>query len=346
MYSSPMTRREVHRILWHLGGSVCAILPMTIPLTRSAAGGEQESQPKTDGTEEPSGSEATARLTYDQAKTQRYRCGLNLQTGTAQCRGVVTTFPVPRPWPEQEVTMLDSSIDPIFSHWTTREIEGLVTQFVAETKNISANTTASALMTFQLTRYRIVGPEKTDDLQIPAKADRQLRNFLGSSPYIDPGSGRIRAAVREIQAIPAGTAWQRVESIYDWVREKITYQEGDIKSADDAIQDGAGDCEELTSAFIAICRAMRIPARMVHVLMHCYPEFYLEDPAGHGEWYPCQVAGTRQFGSMEEYRPILQKGDRFKTPEQPLRRYVAEFFKAQQVQGGKPKPSFVQELLD
>ena len=85
---------------------------------------------------------------------------------------------------------------------------------------------------------------------------------------------------------------------------------------------------------------------MVHVLMHCYPEFYLEDAEGNGYWFPCQAAGTRQFGCLEEYRPILQKGDRFKTPEQSIRRYVAEFFKADKVQGGKPKPKFVQELLD
>jgi hypothetical protein len=137
-----------------------------------------------------------------------------------------------------------------------------------------------------------------------------------------------------------------VEQIYDWVREKIEYVEGDIKSADQALKDGSGDCEELTSAFIAICRAIDVPARMVYVLRHCYPEFYLIDETGTGTWFPCQVAGTRQFGSMEEYKPILQKGDRFKVPGQGQERYVAEYFKAAKVAGGKPKPTFVQEELE
>ncbi len=64
---------------------------------------------------------------------------------------------------------------------------------------------------------------------------------------------------------------------------------------------------------------------------HCYPEFYLEDANGFGHWYPCQVAGDRQFGEMKEYRPILQKGDRVKVPEQQgLQRYVAEHFECKQ----------------
>ncbi len=298
------------------------------------------------GQSESEGEPKNSRLTYIEPKSQRYRCGLELDTAAANCRGIITTFPLLRVWPEQEIELLAADVDPVFGRWQTRDLDQLVTQFVSGIPALTANTQASALFTYNVTRYRIAPPEKTDDLVIPRKLSRDLRQFLASSPYIEPGSARIRAAVREIEEIPAGTPWQRVETIYDYVREKITYVEGDIKSADEALKDGTGDCEELTSAFVAICRTMRIPARMVHVLMHCYPEFYLEDADGNGYWFPCQAAGTRQFGCMEEYRPILQKGDRFKTPEQSIRRYVAEFFKADKVQGGKPKPKFVQELLD
>ena len=42
-----------------------------------------------------------------------------------------------------------------------------------------------------------------------------------------------------------------------------------------ALRDGTGDCEELSSLFIALCRAHGIPARTVWVPDHCYPEFYL-----------------------------------------------------------------------
>ena len=289
---------------------------------------------------------ATSRLTFVDPKTSRYRCGLDLDTRSAACRGIITTFPVPRVWPEQEVQLMESNVGASFNRWQTRDLDGLVSQFVGEIASLRPNSVVQALFTFQLTRFRIVAPEKTDDLVIPKKIEREMRQFTGSSPYIDPGSARIRNAVREIDATAPQDPWHRIEAVYDWVREKINYVEGDIKSADEALKDGTGDCEELTSVFVAILRAMRIPARMVHVLMHCYPEFYLEDGEGNGHWFPCQAAGTRQFGCMEEYRPILQKGDRFKTPEQPLRRYVSEFFKANAVQGGKPSPKFVQELLD
>lgn len=305
-----------------------------------------------DSLEGASEDKADGLLSYVDPKQSRYRCGLILDAGRANCRGVVATFPLLREWPEQQVKLVDQAIDPLFGRWATRELgDGLVTQFVTRIPAVRAGTMASALMTYEVTRSRIMGPgedakAKLDSLAAPKRPSNELRQFLMSSPYIDPSSGRIRMAVREIEAMESATTWGRVEQAYDWVREKINYVEGEIKSADDALKDGSGDCEELTSAFIAICRAMRIPARMVYVLRHCYPEFYLEDGDGTGTWFPCQAAGTRQFGSMEEYRPILQKGDRFKVPDQGLERYVAEFFKAAAVAGGDPKPRFVQEELD
>ena len=111
------------------------------------------------------------------------------------------------------------------------------------------------------------------------------------------------------------------------MREHVKYKEGAAHGAIAAMKDGTGDCEDMTSLFIAFCRAEDIPARTVWVPGHCYPEFYLEDDKGEGHWFPCQAAGARQFGGITEDRPILQKGDNFK----PLQgkgerqRYMAEF---------------------
>ena len=98
---------------------------------------------------------------------------------------------------------------------------------------------------------------------------------------------------------------------------------------------------------MAICRNLNIPARVVWIPDHCYPEFYLEDANGEGHWYPCQAAGTRQFGRMDETRPVLQKGDRFKVPEkkQPVR-YVSEFFRCDRRGSGSPNPQFIRERID
>ncbi len=89
----------------------------------------------------------------------------------------------------------------------------------------------------------------------------------------------------------------------------------------EAIDKGTGDCNQLTSTFIAICRASRIPARTVRIPEHCYPEFYLLDAEGKGHWYPAEASGSEDFGGIGTTKPILQKGDNFKItlPGQPAK---------------------------
>lgn len=73
----------------------------------------------------------------------------------------------------------------------------------------------------------------------------------------------------------------------------------------------------------------------------------MEDKLGQGYWFPCQLAGTRNFGSMPEYLPILQKGDRFKVPEkQELQHYLADYLSSQRVTGRtEPRVEFIHQLL-
>jgi hypothetical protein len=150
--------------------------------------------------------------------------------------------------------------------------------------------------------------------------------------------------------IPAGkqAAWDQVEAIFDWVRANVRYEfDVELKGAITALREGKGDCEELTSLFVAICRARGIPARSVWVPGHCYPEFFLEDDDGRGYWFPCQAAGAaRQFGEMTESRPILQKGDKFQVPgiREP-QRYVKVTLAAQHA-AAPPQIEWVQEAQE
>ncbi len=286
------------------------------------------------------------RLSYDSPKTERWRIGLRLDTNGVACKDVLATFPIPMPWPEQTVRLLHQDIDPRVDRWTVRTLPGGARQVVMTMAAVPAGASPEVLFELEVARSRILPPQKTDDLVIPKRATGPLKIFLGTSPYIDSGDSRIRAAARKLIAQQHSDAWSHVEAIYDWVREQVEYVEGDIKTASQALKDGKGDCEEMTSLFVAICRASRIPARMVWIHDHCYPEFYLEDAEGNGTWFPCQAAGTRQFGMMDEYRPVLQKGDRFKVPEkrQPVR-YVAEFFRCLPQGGRDPLPVFVREVV-
>ena len=286
------------------------------------------------------------RLSYETPQVQNWRIGLVLKTPVT-CTDVFATFPVPMNWPEQKVTVTGRTIDPQVTAWDTRELGGGVKQVMLKMARVPAGSTVEMTFNIAIERSWIVGPTQTDDLVIPAKVGRDLRFFLSSSPYIDSSNARIKAAWRGIAAEEVPNAWARVEQIYDFVREKVKYVEGSLKNASQALREGRGDCEEMTSLFVALCRNAKIPARMVWIPEHCYPEFYLEDASGKGHWFPCQAAGTRQFGRMDEYRPVLQKGDRFKVPEKRTpTRYVSEFFKCDKKGKSDPDPNFIREIID
>jgi hypothetical protein len=177
------------------------------------------------------------------------------------------------------------------------------------------------VLTFDVTKLIAEPPKEAERFVVARRIDRDLRQYLSPSPYIESGDPRLRSIASEIVDAKS-PAWEQVEAIYDWVRSNIRYQfNPQIKSGLQALEDGVGDCEELTSLFVALCRASKIPARSVWVPNHCYPEFYLLDEQGIGHWIPCQAAGEYDFGRIRESRPILQKGDNFRVQghRQPLR---------------------------
>jgi len=287
-----------------------------------------------------------SRLVYGDPQTKRWRIGLKLDTNGVTCNDVLATFPVPMDWPEQTVKVVSQEIAAAVNRWDVRDLPGGARQIVLTMPRAIRGSDPEVLFDIDVTRSRIIAPDQTDDLVSPARPDSSLKIYLSNSPYIDVTDGRIKLAAKEFQGDTFVNDWARVEAMYDWVRSKVEYVEGDIKSASQALRDGKGDCEELTSLFVAMCRACKIPARMVWIPDHCYPEFYLQDASGEGFWIPCQAAGSRQFGGMDEYRPVLQKGDRFKVPEKrQVDRYVAEFFRC--VPEGKrdPNPIFIREMV-
>ncbi len=285
------------------------------------------------------------RVGYGETSTTRWRIGMRLRTPVT-CNRVIATFPIPMEWPEQRVTVIRKDVDPIIRGWGLRDLLGGARQVVLQIPRIAAGQSAEAMFEFEVERKTILAPEQTDDLRIPTRVPRDMRRFMGNSPSIDASHVRVRNASKEIAGMEAETDWERVEQIYDYVRDHVKYTEGPIRDASEALQDGEGDCEELTSLFVALCRNARVPARMVWIPGHAYPEFYLEDGDRNGHWFPCQVAGTRQFGRMEEERPVLQKGDRFKPPESKVPvRYVSEFFTCDKLGNRDPDPDFIREQI-
>jgi len=273
---------------------------------------------------------------------QRWKVGMIVSAGKTPCQQLFGTLPIPTDWPEQTVTVVSEDISPSVAAVKYRILNDGVKQMLVTVPRLLPGETAQAIVIVEINRAVTLPPSSTDSLVKPKKLNRSLRQYLAASPYVEIRHKKIKKLAAELRDDELND-WKQIEKYYDYVRANVEFREGELKGALAALESGFGDCEELTSLFIAICRVNDVPARTVWVPGHCYPEFYLVDTEGEGHWYPCQAAGDRAFGEMPDPRPILQKGDNFKVPEKKKRqRYVAEFLKSV---GGRPTVSFVREVL-
>jgi hypothetical protein len=289
-------------------------------------------------TETPGGAQ------FGDASVQHWQVGVTIKAAGSPCKGVVASVPIPAEWPEQQVKVAKEDISPHVRS-SEKTIEG-VKQMVFTIANLPTGESAKALITYEVTRLAVLPPKDTAQFVIPESKDldRFTRPWLGPSPMIDSQSARIVSAAKQLTA-EKKTAWEKVETLYDYVRTKVRPDErGTTKGALVALQQEAGNHEDITGAFIALCRAINVPARTVWVHESCSAEFYLCDAEGAGRWFPCAVAGNRSFGGIADPRPILQKGDNFKHPDPKKSRqrvhYMPELLTGV---GGAPEFKFVRE---
>ena len=281
-------------------------------------------------------------------KPVQMQVGVVIHAAASPLKGIKCSVPVPMEWPEQQVKVVQEESSPQVRRVSYEMIGDSVKRMVMQIPFVGPGETAQVLVTLECVRHHIVAPKATDQYSIPTRKQLtpSLRKYLGPSPFIETKHSKIRKQAKEFTK-NENNAWSQVEAMYDWVRNHVTYKNGPQKGAYKALKEKEGDCEELTALFVAFCRVNGIPARTVWIPGHCYPEFYLVDPQGEGQWFPCQAAGTRAFGSMPEYRPILQKGDNFRIPEKSGRQcYVSQQLKIADVPGGSnPKIEWVEKIL-
>jgi hypothetical protein len=319
---------------------------------------------------------------YGEPDTIRFRVGAEITASRGAIRGVTSMMCIPINCPEQQVKILDEDFSPDVEVTYRPLPGGEVNQMLINIPHLESGATARAIVTCEVATRPILPPEETDSLKIPERVPARLRVYTNGSPYIEVKHQRIRSLSKEIlkDLDPAATDWQKIEKLYDYVLENVEYVEGPDKSAMEALRDGQSDCQGRSALFVALCRANKIPARLVWVDGHVFPEFYLErgqesvdadngaadadvasavavkrtarkpiDPPG--DWYPCESAGTRAFGEMPLARTILQKGDNFRIPERKERgaralRYASDFtFGLPTPGGGKPKVKYIREQI-
>jgi hypothetical protein len=277
--------------------------------------------------------------------TSKWRFGVIVKAPGGPLTGIRATLPVPMNWPEQTVKKVNEEKSSNVGGITYKSLDGGVMQMLVSIPRLAMGEEASAVATFEVNKSRIEAPDETEIYQIP-KPSPDLGKFLSPSPFIESKDPKIQSLATKLVA-DQQQAWDKTAAIFDWVRANVKYEFAEqIKPATAALKDGQGDCEELSSLVVALCRASKIPARAVWVPGHTYPEFYLVDDQGKGHWFPCQAAGKeRQFGGMSEVRPILQKGDNFTVPGERIpQRYVKQSLSAKDA-AAPPEVKFILERV-
>ena len=235
---------------------------------------------------------------------------------TGSGKQILVSAPIPREWPEQQLELIAEDKTPNVGRFAKKDITKYARQFSYPINRMGAGDSATGLIRFKVKKRYIAAPKDVSQYRIAKKVSKKLKTFLKPSPMIESNHRRIKTIAKELRDDTLN-GWDQVETYYKWVRKNIEYKfDVQNRSCLEALDSKFGDCEELSATFIAICRASGIPARAVWVPGHTYPEFYLEDETGEGHWLPCQAAGTYEFGSMSDDKPILQKGDRFRIPGQ------------------------------
>ena len=315
-----MQTNQVIRILL----LVCSVATMQ---ATAFAQNPNDSNDGSDGTTDHKG------ITFSEPVESIWEFGLkiNAQRDTG---GVTATVPVPMSWPEQEIEVLAKEKSVNVSRLKESSPTKHTRQLSFYINRINPGQSETVYVRYKVNKRLIIAPTDTSRFVVPQKVPTKLRDFLKPSPYIESRHKRIKEIADSLADDTLG-GWEQAKKIYEWVRTNVKYKfDTQIHSCLDALDSEHGDCEELSSLFIAICRAQGIPARAVWVPGHTYPEFYLLDENGDGHWFPCQAAGSYEFGMISETRPILQKGDRFRVAgERKQVRYLRPTLVAKQSDG-------------
>lgn len=282
--------------------------------------------------------------TYSNPVRFRWKVGVKVTGARSTCKNMIVTIPIPTDWPEQTSRLGDETVPTEVRVIKYRTLDDGVRQMISLMPSVRAGEVIELTQIYDVEIRQVNPPSKTDTLKIPKRVKKDMRPFLGVSPQISFRNSKMRSTVKKIVA-DKETDWEKVQAVFDWVRDNIEQQD-DIPSEDtvSVFRKLAGNSEDKAALFVAMCRILKCPARMVWVEGNQYAEFYLENEDRYGHWYPCQLAGFREFGAMSDPRVILQKGDNIKVPEKEApQKFLAEFAIVKGT--AKPTVEFIRELL-
>jgi len=129
----------------------------------------------------------------------------------------------------------------------------------------------------------------------PGPPDPGAPRFLFPEPLIESDAPEIVAEARRAVAgtadNPATRAERLVRHVNALLEKKPTVS---LPSAAEVLRTRVGDCNEHTALYVAMARALGLPARVAVGLVylhgafyyHAWPEVYVEGPPGRGLWIP------------------------------------------------------------
>ena len=186
-----------------------------------------------------------------------WRFGLTIRA-TGDTTGILATLPIPMDWPEQQIKVLHEEKSPGIPKLNYRTLNGGVKQLLVSIPKLPAGQEASAILTLEVTKRQILEPADPSLYRL-STANAKLTKYLTPSPFIESTDPKIKSLAAEITS-GKSAAWDRAAAPFDWVRANVKYEFAEqIKPAIAALNDGQGDCEELSSLVIALCVPPKSP---------------------------------------------------------------------------------------
>ncbi|WP_254510830.1 transglutaminase-like domain-containing protein [Anatilimnocola floriformis] len=277
---------------------------------------------------------------YLEPRTFEVSIGLEFQ-GNGSASQLKATTPVPSEFPEQKIESLE-----VLTEGCEARVQPLTSgaaQLELAAPGIAKGQVIRAIAKMKLTllkQYHGFAKEQFPEKQPKLPVDIK-KNYLQDSPGIQTSDSEVRKVAQAI-AEKNKHPWDQALAISAWIRETIKAQIGAYTSVAKAMQAKRGDCEEMSAVFVALCRSLQIPARLVWVPNHNWAECYLTNDKGEGHWLPVHVACYGWFGWTGAHELVIQKGDRVVHPQKGNTQRLLEDW--MQWQGARPGFRFIGEL--
>ncbi|MCY2977920.1 MAG: transglutaminase-like domain-containing protein [Planctomycetota bacterium] len=276
---------------------------------------------------------------YLEPRSYDLSIGVELR-GTGGNSEVMAATPVPVNHPEQKVE--EVTIEKIGCDAVIRELAPGAGQLLLHAPNIMQGQVVKAIAHYKITLYKQYHGFEKKQFPTQQTIPNEIRAAaLGESPGIQAKAPAVKKLATEI-AYGLDHPWDQAHAFVEWIQKKIRPQYGPYTSVLTAIEKRVGDCEEMSALFVAFCRALGIPARLVWVPNHNWTEFYLTDEEQIGHWIPVHPACYHWFGWTGAHELVIQKGDRVRVPEQnKTARLIMDWVRSS---GGRPQTNYVAQL--